>query len=204
MSPEAGLRANDALDGRFADALERLANGLRHHDQRQADAVGLTPLQLRLLRSTATLTGGRRRTGALAAELDVTQPTVSDALRVLAQKGLLDRIEDPQDRRASLAVPATAGRELLGRLEDHRALLAPTLGRLPAAQKGTALEVLLTLIAGMLAGGTISVARTCTTCRFFAPDAHDDDDAPHHCRLLDQPLPLTQLRTDCPEHETAA
>jgi len=196
-----GLPANEPLDARLADAVERLGNALRHHDQHQAGPLGLTPLQLRLLRAAASLPAERRRTGALAAELEVTQPTVSDALRVLEGKGLVSRIADADDRRASLAAPTAAGRDLLARLDAPRALLAPTLERLTDEQKVATLETLLALIADLLAEDVITVARTCTTCRFFAQDLHADGAVPHHCRLLDRPLPRSELRTDCPEHQ---
>ena len=70
-----------------------------------------------------------------------------------------------------------------------------------AEEKGYLLDALLRLIAELQAAGLITVARMCRSCVFFDPDVHDDPQAPHHCRLLDQPLKLTELRVDCPDYQ---
>lgn len=48
----------------------------------------------------------------------------------------------------------------------------------------------------------VSVARICTTCRFFG--AESDTDAPYWCNLLEAPLLPATLRLDCPEHQATA
>ena len=45
--------------------------------------------------------------------------------------------------------------------------------------------------------------RACVTCRHFQPNRHADAEAPHHCGLVDAPLPVRLLRLDCPEHAAA-
>ena len=62
------------------------------------------------------------------------------------------------------------------------------------------LEGALTMIAHLVEDGTLSVARTCLTCRFHRRDA----DGVHHCVLLGLPLARSDLRVDCPEHQPAA
>ncbi|HXV92467.1 MAG TPA: MarR family winged helix-turn-helix transcriptional regulator [Pseudonocardia sp.] len=191
------------LDRRLADAVERLGHGLRALAQRTARAEGLTPLQQQAVLALAVQPEHRREVGALAAEFDVTPPTMSDAVAALSRKGLVRRTVGRDARRRALTLTAE-GQELADRIAGWDRPLTDALALTRAADKGAALDVLLGVIGELTRTGTISVARTCTTCRFFARDAHDDPAAPHHCRLLDLPLPRSELRTDCPEHRLPA
>ena len=73
-----------------------------------------------------------------------------------------------------------------------------------AGMKAQALRFLLDLVAHLRESGVISVARTCLTCVFYVPDAHEGTPEPHHCRLLDTPFGDDRLRVDCAEHRSAA
>ncbi|MFD5148063.1 MarR family winged helix-turn-helix transcriptional regulator [Streptomyces sp. NPDC058401] len=77
------------------------------------------------------------------------------------------------------------------------------LATLPTEDKGRALRLVLDLVGHLADTGVLSVARTCTTCRFFRRDEHDDARRPHHCALLDSPIGDPELRVDCPEHQPA-
>lgn len=197
--PDDELLARDSaedLDAKLLAALERAGQALRAQLGDAARRSGLSPTQAQVLLRLASDPAPRRRIGALASELDVTHPTISDAVAALERKGLVER-EGP-GRRAPLA-PTAAGRSLADDLaawpEPIRALLA----ELPAADREATLRLLLSLIAAMQRSDMISVARTCATCRFFRPAAHPG--SPHHCALVDLPLADHQLRVDCTEHK---
>lgn len=189
------------LDRRLLDAVERLGHGLRAMSQRSARSAALTPLQQQALLAVAMQPPARREVGALAGEFDVTAPTMSDAVGALVRKGLLRRHVAP-DARRRLLVLTGAGRAAVDDLAGWDAPVLDALRGLPDRDKGVALDVVLTVIARLVRDGAISVARTCTTCRHFRPGGRVAD-APHRCALLGLPLPPTELRTDCPEHELA-
>ncbi len=191
------------LDRRLADAIERLGHGLRGLAQSSARSEGLTPLQQHALLAIRRQPPARREVGAIAADLDVSTPTVSDAVAALHRKGLVDRVVGADARRRELVL-TVAGAEVVDRLGEWDAPLRAALGGVAESERAVALEVLLTVIADLAADGTIGVARTCTSCRFFRRDAHRAAAAPHHCGLLDLPLPRAELRVDCPEHELVA
>jgi DNA-binding MarR family transcriptional regulator len=187
------------LDARLAAAIERLAVAERALRQSQATALGLSPIQLQLLTLVASAPASRRRVGALARELGVTQPTVSDAVAALVAKGLVRRLPDPADRRGPVLAPTAAGRRLAERARGLDATLAERLADLDAEAKATALAVLLECIAALVHEGVITVARCCTTCRHLRRDGAGG----LHCELLGEPLPAPALRVDCPDHEPA-
>lgn len=82
------------LDGRLADAVERLGDAARAMLRRAASAEGLSPTQAQLL-LRITSGSAREGTGALAGWLEVSAPTVSDALRTLVGKGVVERGHPP-------------------------------------------------------------------------------------------------------------
>lgn len=190
------------LDRRLADAIERLGNGVRALSQRSARTQGLSPLQQHAVLSLSRQPAPRREVNALAAEFDVTTPTMSDAVSALERKGLLTRSPGSDGRRRLLTL-TDRGFQVSAELSAWDAQLVGSLAALPETDRATTLHTLLRVIADLQRGGAISVARVCTTCRFFGPDEHPDPRAPHHCHLMRKPLALTELRTDCPEHAQA-
>jgi DNA-binding MarR family transcriptional regulator len=189
------------IDAKLVAALERVGQALRVQMWDAAKQHGLSPTQLQVLLRLSTDPPARRRIGVLAGELDITHPTVSDAVAVLRRKGLVDR--DPASRRATLSL-STRGRALADRLAGWDERTRGQLAHLPVADKDAMLRLLLDLIAGLQRTGAITVARMCVTCRFFRRDAHPGTIRPHHCALVDAPMGASELRIDCAEHEPRA
>ncbi|GAA1023663.1 MULTISPECIES: MarR family winged helix-turn-helix transcriptional regulator [Amycolatopsis] len=190
------------LDRRLADAVERLGNGLRALSQRSARTQGLSPLQQQAVLSLSRQPATRREVNTLAAEFDVTTPTMSDAVSTLERKELLTRSPGSDGRRRLLTL-TDRGFEVAASLSAWDQQLVRSLAAVPEPDRATTLNTLLRVIADLQRDGAISVARVCTTCRFFGRDEHPDPRAPHHCHLMRKPLALTELRTDCPEHVQA-
>jgi DNA-binding MarR family transcriptional regulator len=189
------------LDAKLSAALERVGHALRVQLWDAAKEHRLSPTQMMVLLRLAADPPARRRIGVLAGELDVTHPTVSDAVAVLRRKGLVER--EPEHRRGALLL-SEAGRALAEDLADWHERTREQLADLPASDKRASLRLVLELIAGLQRSGVITVARMCVTCRFFRRDAHPGDPRPHHCALVDMPMAGEDLRIDCAEHEPRA
>lgn len=183
-----------ARAAKLAAALEQLARARRMQRQALATEHGVSPLQLDLLATLAAGTPPEPTIGLLARELGVAQPTVTDAVAALERKGFAVREAQPASRR--VLVRATRAGLALGQVEDPLARVAAQLD--PQIQD-VALEAALTMIASLVGDGTITVARTCFTCRFHRRDAGGS-----HCNLLGIPLAPSELRVNCPEHQPAA
>jgi DNA-binding MarR family transcriptional regulator len=192
--------ASPDIDLKLVAALERVGQALRVQLWDKAKQHGLSPIQLQLLLRLANDPPSGRRIGALAAELDVTHPTVSDAVAVLRRKKLVER--DGPSRRASLSL-SVRGRSVADDLADWDRRTREQVAGAPLADKEAMLRLLLDLIAGLQRGGAITIARMCMTCRFFRRDAHPGTTQPHHCALVDIPMGNGDLRVDCAEHEAA-
>lgn len=202
LPADAALRhpADDDLDERLAAALERMGHLTRTMVARQTYAEGVSALQMQLLTRLRTPAAGPR-VSDLAVELDVSQATVSDALSTLRRKDLVSKERDPADRRSTVFALTAAGEELADRLASWDRPLTDRMVDLPETDKGTALRLVLDLVARLHADGVINVARTCLTCRSFndAPEVG----GPYRCTLLDVDFDDRHLRVDCAEHEPA-
>jgi len=128
----------DADDvARLRIALARIARVL----DRQSRGHTLTGTQASVLATAARL--GPVRITELA-EIEGINPTMmSRIVGKLEDAGLLHRRADPDDRRAALVEPTTAGRELQRHVREERTrLLAEHLATLPAAHTDGVLDAL--------------------------------------------------------------
>lgn len=189
------------VDAKLVAGLERLGQVFRVLLWDAARAHNLSPIQIRMLIDLRFRAETGRRVGAVAQAFDLTPATVSDAIQTLSEKGLVEKVQDPTDRRARIVTLTDAGVEKADALSTWAKTVRSHLQGLDAERKTVAMEMVMDLIASLEHAGVVSRARMCKTCRFFASDVHDRGRGPHHCRLLDVPLGEGDLRMDCPEHE---
>lgn len=187
------------VDQKLLAAVERLGRALRVARQTVATDLRLSLLQLQIIEQLHTL--GQRRVGLLALELDVTQPTISDALTALEHKSLVGRSSDPDDRRATIAFLTAEGK---ASGSTAATALAPILADSAVTSdddKATALHVMLEEIHRLQRAGVISINRSCLSCEHYqAPVATTIA----RCLLLDTELRPVDLRVECAEHKAMA
>lgn len=106
-----------------------------------AAPVPLTVPQHRLL--VLVSADGPRRIGALADDLGVNQSNASRLVARLAEQGLVQRVTDPTDRRASVVEATTAGLRVLDAVTEHRLReLRAVVGAMPPKTWRPAVQVL--------------------------------------------------------------
>lgn len=205
VTPMGGISEHPTtVEAKIAAALERLGQAQRTLLQHTATAHGVSPIQARIVERLARATRTAHRPAELAVEFGVTRATISDALAALARKQLITRRADGADGRQVLLALTPSGHELAADLDGWSAPVQARLATLAPTDQAALLSTLLRLIAGLQDHGVISTSRMCVTCRFFRPQAHPADPAPHHCTLLGTALAERELRIDCPEHQECA
>ncbi len=197
------MGSREGVDPKLLAAIDRLGQALRVQMGQVARTHGLTSTQLSLLLRLRVDPPERRRVGALAAELDVTLPTVSDSLTTLERKGLVERAPDPSDGRGVRIVLTDRGHDVAEAADAWQVQAQQILGYVSERDKERALGFLIGLLGELHRQGLVSVARMCTTCRFFR-EGQGRHGEQHRCALLDIDLGPADLRVDCPEHEGVA
>jgi DNA-binding MarR family transcriptional regulator len=188
------------VDARIVAALERLARTLHKALWDAAWEEGLSASQAQFL--VYLLFHGQHEVGIgqLAERFGLRHSTVSDTVKTLESKGLMQRLPCETDRRAVVLRLTREGKRAARRLAHWADSVRGQLAQMDGSAKASFLATLLDLIARLQMAGLISLVKTCTTCHYFERGKYADPEAPHHCRLLNQPLRIVELRVECPEH----
>jgi DNA-binding MarR family transcriptional regulator len=192
----------DDVNAKITAALERLAVALHKSLWDAAYAQDLSATQAQMLLYLISLDDSEVSMSELASRFGLTLPTVSDAVRSLVEKGLVEQRRAPRDGRIRVVALTPAGRRRARHLQHWADAIRQQVAALDPNTKGTFLACLLDLIARLQRAGLVSLTRQCQTCLYFQPHRYSNPDAPHHCGLLNQPLHLTELRLHCPDHTT--
>lgn len=193
------------------DVTEKLASGLakislvlRHDAWARGGATGVTPTQAQILVLLADRRPKLLTVSAIAAELALTQPTVSDAVAALVRKKLALKLRDPADARVTRVQPTKAGLTCAAASRLWPDALRTAIQSLDGGEQRLFVKALVKMIHSLQESGQIPVARMCTSCMYFRPNVHSDADRPHHCAYVDAPLGDVDLRIDCGDHEVVA
>lgn len=183
-------------------ALERIAEAFRVLLWNESKVSGLSPLQLQLLVFLLHHPHAHnRKVGHLAAEFNMTKATVSDAVKTLLSKGLLQKSVDQADSRSCLLNLTAEGFEIARKASLFTSEIQTSIEHLSEEEQANLLLSLLSIIRHLNLAGVITVQRMCFNCTHFRAN-HDDHT--YFCKLLNAPLSASQLRVDCPDHAPAS
>jgi len=195
--------SHDSVAQRIAQGLAKIGIAMRHGTWREAGSRHLTPTQAQILgvlhaRPDAPLLG------EVAHALAVTPATASEAVRVLVEKGLVDKRRAKIDGRGVMLVLTRRGRSTARQVADWPEYLVAVIDELDEDEQSVLLRSLIRMIRSLQERGIIPVQRMCVECRFFSPYVYNDRARPHHCHFVDAPFGDSELRMDCPDMEPVA
>ncbi|MFD1143645.1 MarR family winged helix-turn-helix transcriptional regulator [Larkinella insperata] len=186
---------NSSVDAKIVAGLERVGEVFRVLLWQQSRETGLSPIQIQVLLFLAFHDPVKCKIGYLAAEFNLTKPTISDAVKILVQKELVERIVDSTDSRSHSLRLTPSGQRIVDQTGNFANVLSQLVGQLEDAHKTALYTSLFSLIHGLHQRGLITVQRMCKTCLHYQFDGQI-----HYCGLLKIPLEAVLLRLDCPEH----
>ncbi|GAA1644892.1 MarR family winged helix-turn-helix transcriptional regulator [Actinoplanes couchii] len=187
--------------GQLLIGLARLGQAVRMQAWRNGGPHGLSPLQADIVTMLQARPGAVRQ-GEIVADLASTAPTVSDAVKALRKKDLVEGTRDPGDARVLLVGLTESGRAEAARLNEPSEVLTGAVDALSPEDLAAMLRGTTALIRRLQDHRAIPVSRMCLTCRFFVPHAHPEPTGrPHHCNFVDAPFGDAELRVTCPDHE---
>lgn len=131
-----------------------LAHAIRHRANARMSAAGLSLVKFRVL--SVLLENERMRMNELSTALGVVPRTITTTIDSLEKQGLVVRVRDPRDRRATLLETTESGRNQLYefRKTRHHADAADVFDVLSRAEKRQLDELLDRLRTGIDAAGT--------------------------------------------------
>ena len=189
---------NEHLESKIVVALERISEAFRVLLWEAGKEYGLTPIQLQLLIFFNSHSPEYCKVNYLAKEFNLTKPTISESVRLLAKKELIFKETDARDTRSYSIFLTEKGRLIAVKSASFSSALEKPIHSFTEVQKQDLFHSLLELIEKLNKAGIITVQRNCFSCRFYVSGKGND-----YCNLLQKPLQSSDLRIDCPEHEPA-
>ncbi|QYS85590.1 winged helix-turn-helix transcriptional regulator [Flavobacterium oreochromis] len=109
---------NLSIDNKIVAGLDKLATVHRYLIWEQSKKLALSPIQIQILIFIKYHNEKYSTVSYLAKEFGVTKPTISDAVKILEQKGLIKKIQDVNDSRSYSMKLTTNGVEMVLKAED--------------------------------------------------------------------------------------
>lgn len=184
-------------DENIIQALDKLSQSQRLFLWDIAKKEGLSPIQIQFVEyiqkmrlSDATITN-------LAREFDLTKATVSDSIRVLVKKGLLEKIADEHDKRKFYLKLTESMQEKMALINRRSFVLREMIKDVPDEQKQVIAGFLMDLIKNLYGAGYIQAARMCLTCSNFVANAKEGEEKRHYCKFSDIYVSDSELSFNC-------
>lgn len=187
---------NTHVEFRIVAALERLSEAFRVLLWNEAKVLNISPIQIQILIFLKFHSIEKCKVSYLAQEFNMTKATISDAVKILLQKGLIEKETDAEDTRSYVMRLSELGKSTIENADLFANPMIQSLDKLTREQKEVLLDSLSEMIYRLHKAGIITLQRMCQTCRFL-----QNTEGGHYCQLLQKPLLKTDFRMDCPEHQ---
>lgn len=187
---------NKKVESKIVVALERVSEAFRVLLWNESKENFLSPIQIQILIFLLFHSQEKCKVSYLAQEFNMTKATVSDSVKLLLQKGLIEKFLDPVDTRSYTIGLTNIGKKSAEKSTNFAFAIEKPLSSLSEEQKEIMLSGLLKLIYELNRTGIITIQRMCFTCAYYS-----NENGKHFCKLLQSKLTTNELRIDCPEHE---
>lgn len=189
---------NENTDNKIVAGLERLSHVFKTLLWEKAKEFGLSPIQIQILIFIQYHSPEKNTVSYLAKEFNITKPTVSDAVKVLGQKKLIEKLNDSNDSRSFSLKITDHGKTIVKETEDFTNPVSQLLSGIPQSEKEIFWKIISETIIKLNSRGIINIQRACKNCIYLTSDNQE-----YYCNLLKQPLHQSDLRIDCPEFTQA-
>ncbi|MCM4168564.1 Transcriptional regulator SlyA [Arenibacter antarcticus] len=187
---------NSDISSKIVAGLSRISEAFKVLLWEKAKLLGLSPIQIQILIFIAYHKPNDSNVSYLAKEFNLTKPTISDAIKVLHQKGMITKNYSLTDSRSYSIELSDTGIKLVAETDDFAFPLKNGLKDIDEASLQQLFGTLSNLIYHLNQNGVLTVQRTCYGCKFYSK--HQEKD---YCNLLKTELLNTDIRLDCPEYE---
>lgn len=188
---------NTNLESKIVVALERISEAFRVLLWQQSKEFGVSPIQIQLLIFIDLHQQDYCKVSYLAQEFNLTKATISDAVKSLEQKQLIEKITDEADSRSYSIKLTFEGSEMAKKLQLFANILKSPIEKMPISQKNELWQNLMTMIISLQKAEVITLQRMCFNCANY-----QNKNNTHFCNLLQKTLQNEEIRIDCAEHQS--
>lgn len=186
---------NEHIESKIVVALERVSEAFRVLLWQNSKEFGLSPIQIQLLIFINFHQTKYAKVSYLAEEFKLSKPTISEAVRILEQKKMIQKTIDETDTRSYSITLTHIGKEIAQKLAPFSDILKFSISLIPEDAKVQLWQSLLKVITALHEAQAISLQRMCFSCVHY-----QHRESKHFCLLLNKNLQNTEIRLDCDEH----
>ena len=192
------MAKTEAAGRQIVQSLERLSRLMRAAEF----GDGLKPAQWEALRFLARANRFSNSPGALTRFLGATKGTISQTVKALERKKLIEKMGRPGEKRSVVLTLTQAGRDMMKK--DPWTGLAQRCETLGGKTRRRMDKGLAELLAEEITRRFDPSFGSCLTCRFWRADGRSEDArGPHLCSLFDEPVAARETTQICVAHEPA-
>lgn len=188
------------IETKIVNGLERLSEALKSLLWEQAKTHGISPIQIQILLFITNHRTDLCNVSYLAKEFNVTKATVSDAVKTLLKKGLLEKDFSPTDNRRYNLTITPNGTGLVKQISDYALPISEELSSFDKPALADIFDTISKLLFQLNQRGIIQIQRTCFNCKYYSGDKTNR----HYCNLMKSNLKKQDIRLDCAEFEKMA
>lgn len=185
------------IEEKIVFGIEKLARANRVLLWEVAKKENLSPIQIQFLNYLNNHPRELCTIKNLSKEFDLTEATVSEAIKSLQKKGFIFKKRTKEDGRVYILWLTEQGEKLAKRVSIWSSILVENIKRLSPEKKEKIMLYLMELLKSLQKTGVISVAKMCLNCENFEKDAHPGSKKPHHCSFTNSTMSNTELIIDC-------
>lgn len=189
---------NEDVGHKIVSALERISQTFRILLWEEGKKYGVTPIQIQILIFIQFHSQEKCKVSYLAKEFNMAKPTISDTIKTLEEKELVEKKHLTNDSRSYIIQLTKKGKILADLTSNFSSELYQSINTLSTPDKNNLLSSLFDIVHHLNKAGIISIQRMCFTCNFYKFNDH------HYCELLNIKLKTNDLRLDCSEHQFMA
>lgn len=184
------------ISSKIVAGLERISQAFKALLWEKAKLLGLSPIQIQILIFISYHKIEFCNISQLAKEFNITKPTVSDAVRILHDKGMVIKDFSSFDSRSYFIRLSDLGKNIVADTENFANPIKDQFKGIQPVDLENLFGILSKLIYQLNQTEILTVQRTCYGCKFYSQTENND-----YCNLLDKELLNAEIRLDCPEFE---
>ncbi|MFK7059483.1 MarR family winged helix-turn-helix transcriptional regulator [Flavobacterium oreochromis] len=189
---------NQKIESRIIVALERISQAFRVLLWKESKENSLSPIQIQILIFICFHLKEKCKITYLAEEFNMTKSTISDSVKILITKGLIEKKSNLVDTRSFWLVLTEEGYKIALKASFFASFIQNSMEDLLEEQKEILLSSLLKLIYNLNKANIISIQRMCFTCSFYTINNKS-----HYCTLMNFKIIDSEVRIDCLDHKLA-
>ncbi|MCB0702894.1 MAG: MarR family winged helix-turn-helix transcriptional regulator [Candidatus Kapaibacterium sp.] len=187
---------NSNLSSKITVALERISEAYRVLLWEKAKEFKLSPIQIQILVFVNSHKSKYCTVSYMADEYNITKATISDSVKSLLSKGLIEKLPKENDTRSYIISLSDSGKNIIDSLNKYSSELFNPLNEMSTEKQENLWGNLSEIITKLHNSNIISMQRMCFSCKYYKHIRKG-----HYCGLLEKEMKTIDIRLDCPEHE---